>query len=81
MTVITFLVFIRSGVAIKPISFIFFVASPKAVSYFHLFVVRLVFIHGTSRVRIIVNKEKHLWLIRRGGQSTNIFFIGNRNDI
>ena len=54
MTVIMFLVFIRARGAAEPrFCSIFFIMFPRAVSSFHPATVRLVFLHGVDRVRII----------------------------
>ena len=49
----------------------------QRIILFHLDMVRLIFLHGMARVRIIRSQQKELWLIRSGGQSTNKFFIRN----
>ena len=57
------------------------ITSSRSVSYFHPAMAAVVFLSGTERVRIIRIHENNLRVIRRGGQSTNIFFIGNRYGI
>ena len=52
---------------------IFFITFTRAVSYFHSYTVRIIFLCGMTMVSIIISQEKELWLIIMGGKTTNRF--------
>ena len=81
MTVITFISFIRACGSVEPCFFVayFFIMFPTAVSSFHPVTVIIIFLYVMGRVRIIIRYRKESWWTRRGVQSTNIIFRGNRN--
>ena len=54
---------------------------PRSVSSFHPDTARLIFLHNTAMVGIIRRYYKEFWIIRRGGQSNNRVFRGNRDGI
>ena len=81
MTVIRILVFVRARGAIDPRLFVayFFVMFPTEVSSFFPATARLVFLHNMDKISI--TRRNEMWLIRRGGQSTDIIFRGNIDGI
>ena len=76
---IKYLVFIRACGAVEPCLFVasFFTMFTKTVSAVHPTFQRHIFLHNMESIRIISMKD--IWKIRRGGQSTNRIFIGNRD--
>ena len=72
---------IRECGAIEPCLFVAYYLTmfPIALSCVYPTVERHIFIHNTYSIRIIRRKE--IWIIRRGGQSTNVIFRGNRDVI
>ena len=79
MTIIKFLFLIRACGVIGPCLFVasYLTMFPKAVSSVDPTFERHIFLHNMESIRIIRRKE--IWRIRRGGQSTNIIFRGNRD--
>ena len=83
MTVVKFIIFIRSCGSIEPSLFVasFFIMFPRSVSSFHPVMVKLFLFQAMEKVRIIRRQDKELRIIRRGVQSNNRVSRGNRNSI
>ena len=78
MTIVEFLVFVRSCGAIEPCLFVAYYSTmfPTAVSSVDPKFQRQIFLHNMESSRSISRKE--IWKIRRGGQGTNRVFRGKK---
>ena len=78
MTIIKSLVFIRAYGAIEPCLFVEYYSTmfPRALSSVDPNFQRHIFFRNMDSFRTIISKD--IWQIRRGGQSTNRVFRGNR---
>ena len=77
MTIIKFLVFIRACGTIEPCIFVAYFSTmfPTTVSYVDSTFQRHIFLQNMESIMTISRKD--IWIIRRGGQVTNIVFRGN----
>ena len=81
MTIIKSLFLIRACGAIEPCIFVAYYSTmfPTAVSSVEPTFQRHIFPHNMESIRIISRKE--IWIMRRGGQITNMIFRGKRDGI